>query len=193
MVFVNRHHHSDVRLRGQIEKVDIRKNAHALNKQLKQDKNSLLAIWAESFIFAGSSALLLLIANLHPHYWYFSFFALTPFLYRIIKATPAESLRLGILLGIYYFGVSVMNFLPGSPSSSVFKLLLGTGLFAVFGWTLGWARKHWGFYPSIVAVLWIGLELGVIKLGFTGGLLVPVDYSNPFLNGLVGLFGFLIA
>jgi apolipoprotein N-acyltransferase len=192
MVSVNRHPHSDVRLQGRFEKSDTGKSAHALNKQLMQFKSSLLATWAESFVIAGSSALLLLIANLHPHYWYFSFFALTPFLYRIIKATPAESLRLGFLLGISYFGVSSINLIPVSPSSCVYKLLLGTGLFASFGWAVGWARKHWGFYPSIVAVLWIGLELGLMKFGFTGGLLVPTEYSNPFLRGLVGLFGFLI-
>ena len=58
-------------------------------------ESSPLAAWAESFMFAGTSALLLLVANLFPHYWYVSFFALTPFLYRIIKASPGESLRLG--------------------------------------------------------------------------------------------------
>jgi hypothetical protein len=203
MVSVNRHRCFEGKFTGWLERSSIKKGTSSLNNRYQpspdgriaesnNQKSSLLATWAESFVIAGSSALLLLIANLYPHYWYFSFFALTPFLYRIIKATPAESLRLGILLGISYFGVYIMNFLPVSPSSSVFKLLLGTGLFAIFSWNVGWARKHWGFYPSIVAVLWIGLELGLIKLGFAGGLLVPTECSNPFLHGLMGLFGFLI-
>ncbi len=150
-----------------------------------------LATWAESFIFAGSSALLLLLATLFPQYWYFSFFALTPFLYRIIKATPGESLRLGFLFGLSFFGASLVNSLFTSPLVSALQLLSGTALFALFGWTVGWARKRWGFYPSIVAVLWVGLEMGLVKLGFAGGLLGEAGFSHPFLHGLVGLFGFL--
>ena len=154
--------------------------------------DSLLATWAESFIFAGTSALLLLIARLLPYYWYFSLFALVPFLYRIIKTTPTESLRLGILLGISYFAVSVTDSLSVSPISSLLKLFLGTGLFAIFGWTVGWARKYWGFNPSIVTILWAGLEISLTKLGFANGILGKTRFSDPFLDGLVGLFGFLI-
>ena len=147
--------------------------------------------WAESFIFAGLSAVLLLVANLFFHYWYFSFFALTPFLYRIIKATPVQSLRLGFLLGVSFFGVSVVDSLITSPLSSLLKLLSGTGLFALFGWTAGWARERWGFNPSIVALLWVGLEMGLVKLGFAGGLLGEAEFSHPFLGGLTALFGFV--
>ena len=163
-----------------------------INKSGKSHYNSILTTWAESFIFAGSSALLLLLSNLFSVYWYFSFFALVPFLYRIIKATPTESLRLGILFGISFFAVSVTDSLPVAPIPTLLKLLLGTGLFAVFGWTVGWARKHWGFYPSIVAVLWVGLEIGLTKIGFAGGILGKAEFSNPFLHGLIGLFGFII-
>ena len=154
---------------------------------------SPLATWAESFIFAGSSALLLLVANLFPQYWYFSFFALTPFLYRIIKAAPGESLRLGFLFGLSFFGALAVNSLITSPLSSVLKLLSGTALFALFGWAVGWARQRWGFNPTNVALLWVGLEMGLVKLGFAGGLLVEAGFSHPFLHSLVGLFGFLAA
>ncbi len=77
----------------------------------------LLAFWAESFIFAGSSAILLLIANLFSSCWYFSFFALAPFLYRIIKAAPIESLRLGSLLGLSFFGA--LWLVSGAGASSI--------------------------------------------------------------------------
>ena len=152
---------------------------------------SFLVTWAEDFIFAGSSALLLLIVNLFPAYWYFSFFALTPFLYRIIKATPSESLRLGFLFGLSFFGVSLVDFPIGSPLPSLLQLVFGAGIFAFFGWTAGWARKRWGFYPSIVALLWVGLEIGIVKLGFINGLFGKTEFSHPFFGGLVGLFGFL--
>lgn len=150
-----------------------------------------LVAWAESFIFAGSSAFLLLIASLLPDYWYFSFFALSPFLYRISKASPCESLRLGFLFGLSFFSVSLIDS-PGScPLPFLFKLLFSAGLFALFGWTIGWARNRLGFNPSLVALLWIALEIGLVKLGFVHGLFGRAEFSHPFFGGLVGLFGFL--
>ena len=166
-----------------------------------------LVTWTESFIFAGSSALLLLIVNLFPEYWYVSFFALTPFLFRIIKATcgerlvlseaegsrttPSESLRLGFLFGLSFFAVSVIDSQANYPLSSLLKLLSGTGLFALFGWTVGWASHRWRFNPFIVAVLWVGLEMGLVKLGFIRGVLGEAEFSHPFFGGMVALFGFL--
>ena len=152
----------------------------------------LLAAWAESFIFAGSSALLLLVANLFPQYWYFSFFALIPFLYKIIKASPSESLRLGLLFGFSFFSATLTDSFVISPLPSVLKLISGTALFTLFGWTVGWARQKWGFNPSIVALLWMGLEIGLIKFGFVGGLFGEAEFSHPFLHGMVGLLGFLV-
>ncbi len=151
----------------------------------------VLATWAESFIFGGGSALLLLVAKLFPDYWYFSFFALTPFLYRIIKATPGESFRLGLLFGLAFLGASATGWLEISPFVAVVKLLCGTALFALFGWTVGWARQRWGFNPSMVAVLWVGLEMGLAKLGFTSGLFGETGLAHPFLHGLAGLLGLL--
>ena len=150
-----------------------------------------LVTWAESFIFAGSSALLLLLVNLFPQYWCVSFFALTPFLYRIIKACPGESLRLGFLLGISFFGVSIIDSPLGYPVPPLLKLLCGTGLFALFGWSVGWARHRWGFNPAIVALAWVGLEVGLASLGLVRGLLGETGLSHPFFGGLFALFGFL--
>jgi hypothetical protein len=150
-----------------------------------------LLTWAESFMFAGGAALLLLLANLFSQWWYLSFFALTPFLYRIIKAAPGESLRLGFLFGLPFFGVSVVDSLAVSPLPSVLKLVSGTALFALFGWSVGWARQRWGFNPALVALLWVGLEMGLVKLGLVGGFLGEAGLAHPFLHSLIGLFGFL--
>ncbi len=150
-----------------------------------------LAGWAESFIFAGTSALLLLAADLSSAYWYLSFLALTPFLFRILKASPIESLRLGFLLGFSYSSALAINTLTASPHVSMVRLFSGTALFALFGWLLGRARQCWGFNVSLVALLWVGLESGSIKLGFVSGIFGKGGLSHPSLHGLVGLFGFL--
>lgn len=155
-------------------------------------KSSVLATWAESFIFAGSSALLLLLASLFPAYWYFSFFAFIPFLYRIINTTSAESLRLGILFGLSFFTVSAADAFLISPFLLIPKILVGTCLFTLFGCSIGWAKKRWGFNPFIVSVLWIFIQTGLMKLGLVGGLIGKAGLSHPVLHILVGLLGFLV-
>ena len=169
------------------------KSAHATAVSARPCTEAMLTAWAQSFLFAGSSALLLSVANRFPDYWYFSFFALTPFLYRTIKATPVESLRLGLLFGVSFFGASATGSAGISPFITIIRLLAGTALFAFFGWTVGWARQRWGFNPSLVAVFWVGLEMGVANLGLGGGLFGETAFSQPFLHGLVGLLGLLAA
>ena len=113
-------------------------------------------IWAESFVFAGSSALLLLVARLSPDYWYLSLIALIPFLARIYWASPRDAIRLGFLFGFTFLFVSGLNGLPSAPLLSIAKILAGAALFAAFGGALGWTRQRWGFNPIIVALLWLG-------------------------------------
>jgi apolipoprotein N-acyltransferase len=152
-----------------------------------------VATWPESFIFAGGSSFLLLLAILFPDYWYVSFFALTPFLYRAIKAAPGECLRLGFIFGLSFFTLSLVDLVTTSPLACVLKVLSGTALFTLFAWSLGWARQRWGFNPFILVFLWIGLEMGLVKLGFVGGLLGETGLSHSFFGGMVALFGFLAA
>ncbi len=150
------------------------------------------APWAESFLYAGTSALLLLVASLFPAYWYLSFVALTPFLYRIMRAGVSEALRLGFLLGLSFFVVSSVDSLLFFPLATIPKIAGGTLLFSLFGLAVGLARRKWGFNPFLVALLWVVFELGLIKLGLAGGLFESVSLSSPFLHGMAALFGFLV-
>ena len=127
--------------------------------------------WAADFLVAGISALLLLCANLFPHGWFLSLFALIPLLSRIIRAHPRQALRLGLFFGISFFGVSLIDLCIVSPAVALAKLAGGTALFALFGWVVAWGRGRWGFNLLIIALLWVILDLGVIKLGFPRGLL----------------------
>ena len=205
MVSVNQHFRSKEKSPGWLERSGIKKGTFSLNKRLKpspdskkntesnnlQHKSSLFVTWAESFIFAGSSALLFHIANLFPIYWYFSFIALIPFLYRTTKATPNESLRLGILFGFSFFMISASSAIPTSLLLFIIKSLLGTGIFTLFTWAVVYINNRYGFKPVLVSLLWTGLEMTLFKLGFAIGFLPEAVIAHPFFHGLVVLFGFV--
>jgi apolipoprotein N-acyltransferase len=145
---------------------------------------------AEDFIYSGTTALLLLVANLFPGYWYFSFIALFPFLWRINKASAREAFRLGFLLGLTFFTFWSLDALLVTPASAILKIIGGTLLFALWGWAVGLAKQVFGFNPIIVSGLWVFFELGLIKLGYTSGLLTHSTPSTPFFLRLITLFGF---
>jgi len=145
---------------------------------------------AEDFLYSGTSALLLLVANLFPGYWYFSFIALFPFLWRINKASTREAFRLGFLLGLTFFTFWSLDAFFVAPISTTLKIIGGTLLFALWSWAVGLAKQVFGFNPIIVSALWVFFELGLIKLGYTSGLLTHSTPSTPFFLRLVTLFGF---
>ena len=144
---------------------------------------------AEDFLFCGSSALLLLIANLFPGYWYFSFIALLPFLWQIREATARRGLRLGLLLGLTFWVFSSLDAITIAFWATSVKIVCGTILFALWGWIVGLARRRLGFNPVIVAGLWVFFELALTKLGYTTGLLAHSTPSVSFGLKLITLFG----
>lgn len=149
--------------------------------------------WAVDLAFVWTSAFLLLIATLLPGYWYLSFIALIPFLWRIVKAGPRAAFWLGFIFGLTFLSIWKLNALSISPFSAALKIILGSVLFAVFGWAASRLKGKWGFNPLLVALLWVGFEFSLIKLGFATGLLeAPFLLSiAPFFKGLSVLFGFL--
>jgi len=147
--------------------------------------------WAESFLFAGSSALLLLIAGLIPGYRFLSAFALVPFLFRISRAGTREAVRLGLLLGGSYFAVLLTAEFTTSFWVAFTKLAVGTALFAVFGGIFGTLRQRRICTPIVVAGLWVILELGLIKAGVVPGILGQVSPGAGLIYKAAALFGFL--
>ncbi len=150
------------------------------------------ASWTESYLFAGTSGLMLLIVILFPQYWYLSFVALCPLFYRMLGAAPREAWRLGFLFGLTFLLMSTLGRESFFLLPAVSKVLIGTTLFTVFGWSVGFARQRWGFNPIIIALLWLVVEPWLVKLGFSSGVFSQAHASHPLLNGVGGLFGFLI-
>ncbi len=173
--------------RGEKAESGLIRRASNRSSRLRPDKD--LVVGAEDFLFAGSSALLLLVANLFPAYWYVSFVALTPFLWRVSRALPKEAFRLGALLGGTFFLFSSLEALALAPIATALKIVSGAALFALWGWGVGVARLYFGFNPIIVAGLWVFFELGLVKLGYTSGLLVELIPSNSFFWSIITLFG----
>jgi apolipoprotein N-acyltransferase len=146
--------------------------------------------FAEDFLYAGLSALLLLIANLFSGYWLLSIVAFAPFLYRLIRVNPASSFRLGLMLGLAFFGVNFANNLIIFQFSVIGQVLIGSFAFAVFGWVTGTVQRRLGFSPIITALLWVVLELALIGLGFRHYILLDVSSTpQPYLGGIAALFG----
>jgi len=145
---------------------------------------------AEDFLYSGTSALFLLVANLFPGYWYFSFIALFPFLWKVNRASAKEAFRLGFLLGLTFLTFWSLDAFSLAPAYSILKILCGTLLFALWGWAVGLIKQYFGFNPIIVSGLWVFFELALIKLGYTSGLLTHSTPSTPFFLRLATLFGF---
>lgn len=148
-------------------------------------------VWAEDFLFAGSSAFLLLLACLQPDLWFLSFLALVPFLHRITHAHPRQALRLGFLLGFSYFAINLANPLITDPAATLLRLVMAIALCAAFGWSVAVARRRWGFNPLLTALLWVGFELILIRAGFAHGLLAELDVGTGLLFRSAIIFGFL--
>lgn len=163
-----------------------------MGQRLKSSTGDVWYRLAESFLYAGMSALLLLLTAQFHQYWFLSLVALTPFLYKITRSSLSESVRLGFLLGLTFLTVCLSNQLLADFWPTLLKLLCGVFLFILFSWALCRARMSFGFNPIITALIWVGFELAVIRLGFARGLFGEAELSNPHLNSLMLLFGFVI-
>jgi hypothetical protein len=165
--------------------------------QLKKKKSdgcsySALGIWAEDFIFAGTSAALLLVVCLFQNYWYLSFLALLPIFHRMLKSSLLGALRVGMLFGITYFLNAEINSLMIQPGSAVFDILAGIVLCSILGGAINWTGRHWGAKPLFISLIWIGFQFAVGKLIGGNTLFGNIEITLPFFQTLSTLFGFII-
>ncbi len=149
-------------------------------------------MWAQDFLWAGSSAFLLLAARLTPGFWYLSVFALFPFLARTYRATASQAMRLGLMFGLAFYAISGADGALVEPLSALARIGAAAVLVSVVAWAAAWSREQWGFNPIIVALLWVALEIGLIRFGIGGSLVTQQVLSIQFFHGLATLFGFLI-
>ena len=114
--------------------------------------------WVESFLCAGSSALLISVAHVFPELWFFSLFALVPFLWRAIRGNLLESVVLGGMLAVSYAFVAFRIESWTSLGNHLVALASLIFLFAIYSAIVNRISKHLGFNTIFIAALWLPLE-----------------------------------
>jgi len=147
---------------------------------------------AEDFIFAGSSALLLLLIHLSEAYWFLSFIALMPLIIRLSRASVVSSIRTGFLFGIAYLLTLSIDSLFIAPYPVLLKICVSLIFISALTGIVGWVRNRYGFNPLLIATIWAFLELGLIKINIIDGLFGGAQMSIPIFGAVSALFGFVI-
>jgi apolipoprotein N-acyltransferase len=112
----------------------------------------------ESFLCAGSSALLISAAHVFPELWFFSLFALVPLLWRAIRGNLLESGILGGMLAVSYAFVAFRIESWASLGNHLIALASLIFLFAIYSALVNRISKHLGFNAIFIAALWLPLE-----------------------------------
>ena len=144
------------------------------------------------FICAGTSALILSIAHVHPEYWFMSLFALVPLLWQLKRTTLAGSILLGVILACCYAFVAFIGEALAAPGDFILNLLLLSLVFSIFGIAVNGVRKYIGFSPVFVAAIWVPLEYFLIRYPGMGGVLSFPTADSSELIRFASLFGLLM-
>lgn len=147
---------------------------------------------AEDFLYAGTSALLLLIINLFESYWFICFVALLPLIIRLSRASMLSAVRTGFLFGLSFLLTVSIDSIAAAPLLTAVKVFAGLVLIVALAGATGWIRKRYGFNPVFLAVFWAFLDYGLDGLGITPGILGKVPPSIPIFGAISTLFGFVI-
>lgn len=148
--------------------------------------------WAGDFVFAGTSAALLLIINLFPNFWFLSFLALLPFIYRSSRSSVRHALRMGLIFGVTYFLNAEINTLTIDPGAALLNLFAGIALAGILGLAIGFAGRRWGTNPVLMALIWTGFQFACIRLTGVGTFFGNIEITLPLFRTLSALFGFII-
>jgi apolipoprotein N-acyltransferase len=152
----------------------------------------------ESFLCAGTSALLIAAAHLYPvkqampALWWLSLVALTPFLWRAVKASLIDSIILGAFLAFSYCFVAFPTHTFLFSAQFLVKLLAFNLLFVFYAVAVNRMGKHIGFNAIFIAALWLPLEYALSHYaGFCSIFTFSITDSS-FGYRIASLFGLLM-
>lgn len=150
------------------------------------------SVHATSFLYAGASAFLFLVANRFPVHWCLPFLSLAPLLYRASVSDEAEGFWLGVFFGLPFLSIPVIDIIPASPIAAPLRILLGIGALSLFGWTVGFARNRLGFHPFVIALFWAAFVFGLVHSGVSIGFFSQSGPTLSFLHSIAILLDLLI-
>ncbi len=143
-------------------------------------------------LFAGSSALILSLSYLYPDLKFLTIIALVPFLWRLLKIEIAESVILGICMGsLFVIGTSLSEIWL-SPMIFAARFFCLSIIFALFALGVNRVKKHLGFNPVFIALLWLPLEYILKNYAHLGFIFSTGSTDSGFFFGIGSLFGFLM-
>lgn len=155
-------------------------------------KKGLVVRFLEDFVCAGTSALLISTAHLHPHSWPVSLFALIPFLWRAARVSLLEAAVTATVLGTSYCFLTIgFSSVPASDRILI-ELLIPNALFVSYGIAVNRIAKHVGFNAMFIAVVWLPLEYGLSHHAHLKGVFDFCGTDSSILPRIVSLFGTLM-
>ncbi|MCK5602278.1 hypothetical protein KAR91_10425 [Candidatus Pacearchaeota archaeon] len=146
----------------------------------------------ETFLCAGTSALLVAVPCLHPDYAFVSLFALVPFLWRAIRVGLIEALILGALFGTLFFFVTAQISVTETRSISLLYLSAVIIPFSIYSAAVNRIAKHIGFNVIFLAILWLPVEYASGYCPHLNSIFVFPDLDSSILVRISSLFGGLI-
>jgi len=148
--------------------------------------------WAENFLCAGSSALLISVPHFYPELWFFSLFALVPFLWRVTRVSLKESLALGGLLAVSYAFVACSFDSWAFSGPHLLTLVSLILLFAIYAAFVSAVKKHLGFNAIFIAALWLPIEYVISHYANLEYLFAVVPDESGLMFRFGSLFGLLM-
>jgi apolipoprotein N-acyltransferase len=146
----------------------------------------------ESFLCAGTSALLIVAAHLYPALWWLSLVALAPFLWRAVKVRLSESIILGGLLASAYCFVAFPIGSWATAGAPVFKLLELVILLALYSFAVNRIGKRIGFNAIFISALWLPLEYALSCYAGFGSIFTFSITDSSLGYRIASLFGLLM-
>jgi len=154
-----------------------------------EDHNADLSL---SFLCAAGSAILLSFARVFGELWFISLFALVPFLWRLCHVSLRGAVSLGMMLATFFVFATSVSELILAPKIFLLKLLSLNIAFALFALVIHRARKHLGFDPLFIALLWFPMEYVLIHYANLGTIFSISNSGSTLIIGFYSLFGILL-
>ncbi len=148
--------------------------------------------WAEDFLYASVSSLLLIVARLLTQFSPLYLLALLPYVWRTLHANRPRSIRLGALLATSFALVAYADNLADNPWAFTFKLFYLNLIFISYGVAVHRARKVFGASPLFVIYLWLPIEYCLNNLAGEGKLFAISSVEPSLILRLNVLLDLLI-